>query len=1031
MRTYWKYMSSKVRRNGILSVFFVLGIELVLPKVAISQTYSFNDHILNPGVYVNTDMSPSVEDNDTLPEPYSYYDLSSYQTLSTISDVSGNLISWSHGRKIFNSEHLLMQNGDSLIGGQYSVQGSVFVPRPGSDKEVYLFHIADYGEKGGYYTVLNPKGGVNPEMKNIQIHNHTSAGKVMAIRHSNNYDWWVLFFYRIGVSGRVIAFKVTASGVSVSDSVHSVTPTYMPTFADVGESAFSPDGRLFAFVDAQSTSYLIQFNSHTGRFYGQTIKLDEGGEDYQGMGVGFSPYGCKMYISCGRYQISKPVYQFETDVLDSTTIYNSQKIVFLDTNAPNGVGHGHMFAGKDGSLHSPYKNFILRINQPDGDSGKIIIDTLLMKGRINSVQLVAPNIIDKFRTTIRNFTYENQCLPDTTQFYYLDSGTYCVAYDSLRWNFGDPLSGNNTSTEVNPRHLYLEPGEYFVKLFRFFSNETDTISQWVTISENPAFNLPNDTFSCDGNSVGLRINLKNKEYHSFLRTYWNNKENIMFYRVDFPDTVTALVRNQLGCEGKDTTIVHFSELTKGTEKSYTICHEDSLHIPMREGASIVYWDNDSSTTGWSEDQSGTYYLTWKGPFGCTSYDTVIIAKSTELDMSPNADTTICKYESVEFSIPVGAGNILWNSGDTTTQYVTNTEELVSVRFEDSLGCVFTDSAYVTVIDSVPDAGFNLPEEVCSGEDFTLESNGGLSGGTNDYLWVINGTDTFRQQKINLNFNNPGDYTVELVVSDNNGCQDSAKKLLTILAKPLAGFSADDVCNGDSVKLNNNTLVPSGYNVNYQWRFGDGMSSTSTSPVHLYQLINDSVSETFNVTLVARVPDGCTDSVSNPLTVNPSPDPYFEARIIKNDGRFLIDSQATSKTSYTYLWTFGNGNSSTAISPAYTYPNTDSTSYEVCLTVTSDASCASTYCKSIAVVLSARTPLVETIRLLPNPSDGTFRIEGLNEGLVALTLYDTKGALVAELDGADKVYDVSNLAEGLYIIRILTEDASYMKRLRLQ
>jgi hypothetical protein len=197
------------------------------------------------------------------------------------------------------------------------------------------------------------------------------------------------------------------------------------------------------------------------------------------------------------------------------------------------------------------------------------------------------------------------------------------------------------------------------------------------------------------------------------------------------------------------------------------------------------------------------------------------------------------------------------------------------------------------------------------------------------------------------------------------------------------------------------------------------------------LLNDSVAETFNVTLVAEVPDGCTDSISKPITVNPLPNPYFAGRIFNQDGRFRIDSQATTKASYTYHWTFGNEDSSMAVSPAYTYPDTDSMSYEVCLTITNDASCVSTYCKRIAVVLSSRTQMQETIKLLPNPSDGTFRIEGLSNRLITLALYDSKGALVAEPDVADRFYDVSELAKGLYVVKILTEDSTFVKRLRLQ
>jgi gliding motility-associated-like protein len=60
---------------------------------------------------------------------------------------------------------------------------------------------------------------------------------------------------------------------------------------------------------------------------------------------------------------------------------------------------------------------------------------------------------------------------------------------SFSWNFGDPASGaNNTSTEINPGHLYAVPGTYTVVMIATDPNTcniTDTASVTIVVYENP------------------------------------------------------------------------------------------------------------------------------------------------------------------------------------------------------------------------------------------------------------------------------------------------------------------------------------------------------------------------------------------------------------------------------------------------------------------------------------------------------------------------------------------------------------------
>lgn len=81
---------------------------------------------------------------------------------------------------------------------------------------------------------------------------------------------------------------------------------------------------------------------------------------------------------------------------------------------------------------------------------------------------------------------------------------------SVLWNFGDPTSGDkNTSTRLNPAHLYNTPGTYTVTLTRTEASGPATYTKVITINQPPRpFYLGNDpsqqdTTICKGDKLKL------------------------------------------------------------------------------------------------------------------------------------------------------------------------------------------------------------------------------------------------------------------------------------------------------------------------------------------------------------------------------------------------------------------------------------------------------------------------------------------------------------------------------------------------
>ena len=101
------------------------------------------------------------------------------------------------------------------------------------------------------------------------------------------------------------------------------------------------------------------------------------------------------------------------------------------------------------------------------------------------------------------------------------------------------------------------------------------------------------------------------------------------------------------------------------------------------------------------------------------------------------------------------------------------------------------------------------------------------------------------------------------------------------------------------------------NYGYQWFFGDGGSSTSNTPTHSY-----SGPGSYTVTLVTTSECGRIDSSQGTLQICAPSQPSISYSLLGNTVSFMAQGNGFS----TVYWSFGDGGSSTAQNPTYTYPN---------------------------------------------------------------------------------------------------------------
>ena len=240
-------------------------------------------------------------------------------------------------------------------------------------------------------------------------------------------------------------------------------------------------------------------------------------------------------------------------------------------------------------------------------------------------------------------------------------------------------------------------------------------------------------------------------------------------------------------------------------------------------------------------------------------------------------------------------------------------------------------------------------------DFTVDRSGGcsplsvvftnISSGTSPnatYLWDLGNGNTSTLKNAGAVYYDEKAYIVTLTVKD--GSQTSTlTRTITVYKKPIPdfSFSPNNGCMPMTVNFTGSSLPGDGGIATWHWDFGDGTTQSNYSPAisHLYTF-----KQTASVILTAVSNNGCAGSVTknNIITVKDQLLAGFNANqtiLCNAPGTVTFTNTSTGPGTLTYLWDFGDGGSSTAKDPVYTY--TSKGIYTVRMTVTSSEGCVVT------------------------------------------------------------------------------------------
>nr|NQU93168.1 DUF2271 domain-containing protein [Bacteroidota bacterium] len=242
---------------------------------------------------------------------------------------------------------------------------------------------------------------------------------------------------------------------------------------------------------------------------------------------------------------------------------------------------------------------------------------------------------------------------------------------------------------------------------------------------------------------------------------------------------------------------------------------------------------------------------------------------------------------------------------------------------------------------------------------------------------------------------------------------------------IADFTADqtEVCAMETVVF---TDISTGA-TEWEWDFGTGATPPTANlqgPHNVYYTSDGS--KTVELIINGSVTQTKTDYIT--VYANPVADFTFEG------ASFVVDFTNISTGASSYLWDFGDGETSTEENPTHVY-GADGT-YEVTLTATSDM-CGDDVHTETVVIYTVGVPENQyaPYSIFPNPTSGKFFITSVQDFRnVDIKIFDVQGRIILNTNmdltkkGDNTVADINTLTPGLYFILITNEGLHFKEKL---
>jgi gliding motility-associated-like protein len=517
----FKYLIITIIKCNFLFLPFIFFSENIYAQKR-NNVWAFGDSI---GMNFNTNpVSPFKSKSSGVNPPY---------YISSICATDGNLLFYTDGISVWNKDNSKLRKYNNWWPWSGNVI-PLITPYIADNSLYYIFGIDDEGPHDGnsfrlqYLTTQMYKPGDAGEVvyprpsdaNSFYTTLLTNTSHVLAgTGHCNQIDTWITTHS----PGALYSFLITAAGVNPVPVITPVPENILPLTrlnTLYGNIKFAANGERLIIPDNDNNKIVVfDFDNSTGKFSNPEVLSIPDGETLEDIEI--SADASKLYFGC--YEVIAPEvkaeihYLYQMDLNAGSPAAIEQTLYSLNLGDRTAcfhacsIIHRTMQLGPDGRIY---------VSRRDQMGLKLVESSLAVikdpsKPGINchytelGVELNRKPLFLNYNY-IRSASFspgqnsiqfqKSTCIDQPVEFSLIFS-----RLDSVKWNFGDTLSGNNNfSTLIKPTHQYPGPGTYKVSTIIYDRCFIDTSSALVTINEEKIVRIPSslkDTVSCIGGDV--------------------------------------------------------------------------------------------------------------------------------------------------------------------------------------------------------------------------------------------------------------------------------------------------------------------------------------------------------------------------------------------------------------------------------------------------------------------------------------------------------------------------------------------------
>ena len=763
--TYWVEVTLP---NGCTTTDAITVTEYGIQRQLANQWY-FGEMA---GIDFNTNPPTALADENLMDSP---------EGCATISDTDGALLFYTNGNTIWNKDHMIMVNGDSIGGDSTAAQSALILPFPDDETLFYVFTTQEvYGDLDNELLVSivdikddSARGSV--VIKGARLFDHNTE-RVTGSNFAGN-GW--LLSHEFGNNNFRANFL---DETGINPTVHSPVGEFLNFLEEQSATSylrFQPGVQRAAnMIPGANTVDIMDFDINRG-IMSNARNIDTGEPASTPLyGLEFSGGGNKMYLTT--LGTNSKLIQYTMDSLDTENEIAEIEASKYD-GYPQGTNYGALQRGPNGIIYMAIDNAtaLATINSPsaDEDNANFQETGQDLLGRVSRLGL--PNFVQNVSDPLQppGFTVESACFGQPLVL----SAVGTSIIDEFEWTFDEfasPQAGVGDSISVT----YSTTGIHTIML-RIFNRcgYDSTFVQDIEVFPTPEQpQIPDNVAICDTEVVLEAW----PEDDPDLFYYWSTGETTRSITVTETGPIDVAIINSDGCSSDTLQVFVGPAITVDLGEDQFYCQDDdATDLDSQNAVGTFNWTIDGGTDG--------------------------------------ASTT--RFQEIDTSVP-----------GVYSYALEYTEEIT--------GCIARDTAEITVFESPVIRATSTPPTACDASDgainFTIDSNGsfvyGLSGPVAQGDFFFDGPGT----PAPLTGLNAGTYAIN-ITNTITGCVTTEPIQVEDLAQFDLEATAIPGCGteGDIGLLVTGTTIPTSANITVRDDTGMEVRALTDIPLPLPDIVD--------------------------------------------------------------------------------------------------------------------------------------------------------------------------------------------------